>query len=84
MGKAIHKPGDIVPQSGIYTIDHGPHRLIHEATLIKGTRFPRCKQCKNKVRFILLKAVQDKRSILPFRSTGILEEYPEEEWAPPL
>jgi hypothetical protein len=36
-----YKPGEIVPQSGIYTITHDPVHadMPHEVTVIKGRRF---------------------------------------------
>jgi hypothetical protein len=41
-------PGEIVPQSGIYTITHDPQHadMPHEVTVIKGRRFPTCRHCK--------------------------------------
>jgi len=77
-----YRPGEIVPRSGIYRIEHDAHRLMHEATLIADNRFPRCKQCGEQVRFKLLKAARDGAYLFPFRSNSILEEYPELE--PPL
>ena len=43
-----YKPGEIVPQSGIYTITHDPAHadMPHEVTVIKGRRFPTCRRCK--------------------------------------
>jgi hypothetical protein len=43
-----YKPGQIVPQSGVYTITHGPVHadMPHEVTVIKGRRFPTCRHCK--------------------------------------
>jgi len=43
-----YKPGEIVPQSGIYTITHDPAHpgMPHEVTVIKGLRFPTCRHCK--------------------------------------
>ena len=40
-----YKPGEIVPQSGIYTITHDPAHadMSHEVTVIKGRRFPTCR-----------------------------------------
>jgi hypothetical protein len=35
-----YRPGEIVPQSGIYT------DMPHEVTVIKGRRFPTCRHCK--------------------------------------
>jgi hypothetical protein len=39
-----YRPGEIVPQSGIYTITHDPAHadMPHEVTVIKGRRFPTC------------------------------------------
>lgn len=70
---AIYKPGDTVPTSGLYQIDHHSHRLMHEAALAADSRFPSCKQCGNRVRFTLSRAIRG--YILPFRSTHFLEEY---------
>jgi hypothetical protein len=71
-------PGDTVPASGVYRVEHDLHRLMHEATLLVDTRFPRCKQCKGAVRFHLLRSVLDSQ-VLPFRGHAFLEEYPESE-----
>ena len=79
MATASYKPGDIVPSSGVYRIYHDAHRLMHEATLTREMRFPRCKQCGDQVRFTLAKALQDDRFIPPFQSTAILEPYDDEE-----
>jgi hypothetical protein len=35
-----YRPGEIVPQSGIYAITHAG--MPHEVTVIKGRRFPTC------------------------------------------
>jgi hypothetical protein len=42
------RPGEIVPQSGIYTITLDPAHadMPHEVTVIKGRRFPTCRHCK--------------------------------------
>jgi hypothetical protein len=54
-----YKPGEIVPQSGIYTITHDPAHtgMPHEVTAIKGRRFPTCRHCKG-VRFELARAAK--------------------------
>lgn len=70
------RPGDTVPRSGVYAVEHDSHRLMHEASLLADTRFPRCKQCKDLVRFRLVRPVQDS-AVLPFSSTAILEDYSE-------
>ena len=42
------KPGQIVPESGIYRITHDPQHadMPHEVTVIKGRHFPTCRHCK--------------------------------------
>ena len=53
------KPGEIVPQSGIYTITHDAAHadMPHEVTVINGRRFPTCRHCKG-VRFELAHAAR--------------------------
>jgi hypothetical protein len=80
-GNASYKPGDVVPETGIYRVSHDSHRLMHEATLLQDMQFPRCKKCRHSVRFTLLRALQD-RSVIPFRSSVILEEYESQEPLP--
>ena len=74
-------PGDTVPVSGVYRVEHDWHRLMHEATLLVDTRFPRCKQCKDAVRFHLVRSIQNSH-VVPFRIHVFLEEYSDPE--PPL
>ncbi len=50
----VYKPGDEVPESGIYQVMHYQHRLYHEAVLVGGSRFPECQQCEQRVRFRLV------------------------------
>jgi hypothetical protein len=69
-----YKAGDVIPASGIYRVEHESHHLMHEVTLLENTLFPRCRQCKNAVRFWLARAIQGRR-LLPFRSSTILEEF---------
>jgi len=71
-------PGDTVPVSGVYRVEHDAHRLMHEAALLVDTRFPRCKQCNDAVRFRLVRPVVDSQ-VLPFRVHAFLEEYCEPE-----
>ena len=47
---------------------------MHEAALIENTLFPKCRKCKKAVRFVLTRPLLGK-SVLPFRSTELLEEY---------
>jgi hypothetical protein len=71
---ATFKPGEIVLTSGAYRVQHASHRLMHEATLLMGARFPRCKQCGDQVRFELLRMMRD-AEVMPFRSGQILTDY---------
>jgi hypothetical protein len=67
-----------VPNSGVYRVIHDAHRLMHEATLLAGDRFPICRQCNRQVRFELRRFVKNSRQII----TGyhaILEDYPDVE-----
>lgn len=73
-----YQPGEVVPESGVYRVSHDEHRLMHEATLLAGDRFPICKRCKHKVRFELRRPVRNPNQII----TGyhaILEDYPDAE-----
>jgi hypothetical protein len=71
-----YKPGDVVPHTGIYATHHSAHRLMHEATLEKGTRFPRCKRCDDAVRFTLRRRVQG-ANVAPLLETEFLIGDPE-------
>lgn len=71
--KQSFKPGDLVPTSGIYRVEHDSHRLMHEATLLAQSYFPLCRECGTEVRFELIRAVTGR--ILPFRSATILKEF---------
>lgn len=75
----VYKPGDLVPNAGVYRIEHHRHRLMHEATLDKDTLFPQCRTCGNSVRFTLVHAIVGE--VLPFRPTAILVDYPRAEFA---
>jgi hypothetical protein len=57
-----YKTGQIIPETGIYTVLHKQHRLPHQVTLIKGETFPRCAKCGNLVEFVLIQAVAVDRS----------------------
>lgn len=74
--KVAFFPGDGVPTSGVYRVEHDSHRLMHEATLLADTLFPRCKRCKGAVRFRLIRSVLDSQ-VIPFRANSLLEEYTE-------
>ncbi len=49
------KPGEDVPESGVYTVVHEGHRQRHTATIFKGERFPLCARCGRLVRFVLVR-----------------------------
>lgn len=73
-----YRPGELVPESGIYRVTHESHRLMHEATLLEGNRFPICRQCRDSVRFELRRAVNNPTRI----GSGyhaILEDFPDAE-----
>jgi len=71
------KPGQTVPTSGIYCVEHSSHRLMHMATLVLNARFPRCKRCGAAVRFSLVRSLSDARAV-PFRSTAFLDAFPDD------
>ncbi len=48
----VYKPGDTVPDSGIYKVVHDyVHREEHEVTCVKGEHFPPCNHCGHHPRF---------------------------------
>jgi hypothetical protein len=73
-----YRPGELVPESGIYRVTHESHRLMHEATLLQGNRFPICQQCRDGVRFELRRAVKNPTRIASGYH-AILEDYPDTE-----
>lgn len=72
--RARYKPGQVIAQSGIYRVYHKHHRLMHEVTLLQQTHFPRCKVCKDAVRFVLVRPAHAKY-VVPFRTTELLVEW---------
>jgi hypothetical protein len=66
----------IVPQSGVYRVQHRKHRLPHEVTLLRDNTFPRCAQCKNAVMFELLQAVKDETGTTGLSTRIYLYELP--------
>jgi len=57
--KRTFKCGATIPQSGIYRVIHGEHRLPHEVTLLEGQLFPKCLKCDESVMFELVRGAQD-------------------------
>lgn len=55
----MFKPGDDVPNSGIYKVIHDTrHTEDHEVTCVYGKPFPPCNHCGHKVRFVLARAAK--------------------------
>lgn len=52
------KPGQKVPQSGIYRVEHDTVHPTsnHEVTCVNGEPFPPCNHCGHDVRFVLVRA----------------------------
>ena len=73
-----YRPGETVPENGVYRVTHESHRLMHEASLHKGDRFPVCRQCKTSVRFELKRAVKNPTQIISGYH-AILEDFPDNE-----
>ncbi len=48
------KPGDAVPESGVYRVFHSRHRAPHDNSFVEGDLFPPCRRCGQDVRFQLL------------------------------
>jgi len=55
--KKTFKPGNTVVASGVYYVRHPGHRLAHEATILAGEVFPKCKECGLTVRFKIIRAL---------------------------
>lgn len=56
--KTEFKPGQIVPDSGIYKVVHDTENQCtfeHEVTAVKGDPFPPCNGCGDHPRFILVR-----------------------------
>jgi hypothetical protein len=80
-----YRPGDIVPQSGIYTITHDPvhTEMPHEVTAIKGHRFPTCRHCRGSVFSSLMRqsmcrksSISKNRRLRPCKSRTVPNEQP--------
>jgi hypothetical protein len=50
----MFRPGDTVPESAPYLIQHHEHRANHDAYATVGRIFPHCRRCGDAVRFVLL------------------------------
>jgi hypothetical protein len=58
MAEKEFKPGEVVPESGLYFVRHKDHRGEHEVTLIAQEQFPPCSVCQAAVRFRLSRAAK--------------------------
>jgi hypothetical protein len=62
----VYKPGNIIPESGVYAVTHeGDHHQPHDVTCIAGRKFPPCNTCGSHPLFVLRVAaihVEDHRS----------------------
>lgn len=66
----VYKPGEEVPESGVYTVIHDRHRASHAATVLKGDRFPACARCGLLVQFVLLRPATHIDEDSDFRQTA--------------
>lgn len=55
MAEKEFRPGERIPESGVFQVVHRQHRPTHEATLVAGKAFPACARCGTEVRFRLLR-----------------------------
>ena len=54
MASQQYKPGERVPESGIYAVLHDKnHTQQHDITAVKGETFPPCNHCGQHPRFVL-------------------------------
>lgn len=80
--------GDTAPETGIYRVFHGEHRLSHEVTILRGNLFPICAKCTHEVHFELIRAVPLSSSDRDFRvvlhSLPVMEQDDEDNRQNPL
>jgi len=69
-GTRTFSPGDKVPQSGIYRVQHYRHRIPHEITILQGENFPSCHTCGQQVRFRLERAADHANRDRDLASSG--------------
>lgn len=51
------RSGMSAPETGVYEVEHGPHRLVHQVTIVAGDILPKCRKCGTAVKFTLIKVV---------------------------
>lgn len=54
----VFSTGELVAESGLYSVLHHPHPLPLEVTLLAGQLFPRCSKC-SEARFQLARATPE-------------------------
>lgn len=52
-----HRPGELVPSSGLYEVIHDGHRPPHKVIALRSDKFPPCRTCGEELRFLALQAV---------------------------
>ncbi len=70
------KTGAVIPESGIYRVEHSSHRLPHEVTLLKGEKFPKCQKCSDAVTFKLVRGLKYQTVVREFKWRITLYELP--------
>jgi hypothetical protein len=70
------KTGTVIPDSGIYRVAHGAHRLPHEVTLLKGGKFAKCQKCGDAVTFKLMRALDQRIAATQYSWRVTLNELP--------
>ena len=55
--KRKFRVAETIPITGIYEVVHLAHRASHQATLLKGEKFPPCNKCGDEVSFELVREV---------------------------
>jgi hypothetical protein len=55
----MYKPGNKVPESGIYKVNHDRyHTAVHEITAVRNEVFPPCSHCGHGVSYSLVRAAK--------------------------
>ncbi len=62
--RALLKPGDEAPCTGVYAVTHHGHRSPHEVSALKGEPMPPCRHCGQHVRYRLVDQVHDVATLL--------------------
>lgn len=54
LGQAQFLPGQMIKESGVYSVHHYAHRLPHNVYVRAGVVLPECNSCAHRVRFFAL------------------------------